>query len=794
MKNLIVLLVVFGCALSVFGQHKVRFILNEKTAIHHDSIYVTGTFNNWDSIPNSNYLLKPSGENEKSIVLNLPDGTIRYKFHRGSWFTVEKQYSGHEVEDRLVVISSDTTLKDSVYSWRDELLIDKKYAISQQSEDTSRVSILATLAFNYAFWPEYYNSDSALFYANKALQLQQQIIKSGEFKNWSGEGGAGMLFRLQEMLASLFHSLGNYQKALELRLENLNLAEKETDKSYMLEAVSNIATDYNSMYDYDNALRYGKLMDSLLTTVSTNHQIYQFAVAEANSIMAEAYYNLGKIDSALYYAKKRAAINTNRPFIDAAFKNLLLGKIYAKKGEDSLAFYHYRQVYPNAARIYNPQTAASGYEGMARLFQKQGQADSALHYAKQAFSLLQNYQTTVLSWGENSDSYVAEISPLIAELYKSINMPDSAYKYLNLSVKLKDQLYDTDKLRQFQTLSFNEAARRQQLEQQTREAQHRFRTRLKIYGLIAGMLLFLILTFILYRNNKNKQKANKLLQEQKEEIQSTLEQLEATQSQLIQSEKMASLGELTAGIAHEIQNPLNFVNNFSEVNKELLDELKEAVANNDQEEIEAIFKDLKENEKKISNHGKRAESIVKGMLLHSRGSSGKKESTDINALCDEYVRLAYHGFRAKDNSFNADYKLKLDESLPKIEVVPQDFGRVLLNLINNAFYAAPLPPEGGFKDPNYIHKPLVTVSTSFIPPSGGMRGAVCVSVSDNGPGIPDSIKDKIFQPFFTTKPTGSGTGLGLSLSYDIVKAHGGELKVETKEGVGTEFIIEIPLK
>jgi signal transduction histidine kinase len=279
------------------------------------------------------------------------------------------------------------------------------------------------------------------------------------------------------------------------------------------------------------------------------------------------------------------------------------------------------------------------------------------------------------------------------------------------------------------------------------------------------------------------------------------ETLKSTQAQLIQSEKMASLGELTAGIAHEIQNPLNFVNNFSEVSKELANELKEEVQKVDFDKglIAEIADDIAQNQEKIHHHGQRASGIVKGMLAHSRTSSGQKELTDINALAAEYLRLAYHGLRAKDKSFNADFKTEFDEMLPKINVIPQDIGRVLLNLINNAFYAvqaphkAPPPPEGGIKNSQTEYKPNVVVKTSFLPPSGGMRGAVCVSVSDNGPGIPESIKDKIFQPFFTTKPTGQGTGLGLSLSYDIVKAHGGEIKVESAEGEGTKLIIQIPI-
>jgi signal transduction histidine kinase len=256
---------------------------------------------------------------------------------------------------------------------------------------------------------------------------------------------------------------------------------------------------------------------------------------------------------------------------------------------------------------------------------------------------------------------------------------------------------------------------------------------------------------------------------------------------------MASLGELTAGIAHEIQNPLNFVNNFSEVSSELIKEMVDEVDKGNTEEVKAIANDVVQNLEKINHHGKRAADIVKGMLQHSSSGSGKKEPTNINALADEYLRLAYHGLRSKDKSFNATMKTDFDESIGNINIIPQDIGRVILNLINNAFYAAPLPPEGGFKDPHYIHEPTIWVKTSKNPPLGGRGAEVLISVRDNGPGIPEKILDKIFQPFFTTKPTGQGTGLGLSLSYDIVKAHGGELKVETKEGEGTVFIIQIPI-
>lgn len=274
-----------------------------------------------------------------------------------------------------------------------------------------------------------------------------------------------------------------------------------------------------------------------------------------------------------------------------------------------------------------------------------------------------------------------------------------------------------------------------------------------------------------------------------------LTELQLTQKQLIQSEKMASLGELTAGIAHEIQNPLNFVNNFSEVSKELLDEMNTAIVKGDVNEAKDILTDVIQNLEKINHHGKRADGIVKGMLQHSRTGSGQKELTDINDLCDEYLRLAYHGLKAKDKSFNAKFETNLDASLPKINIVPQDIGRVILNLINNAFYAVSEKQKSGTAG----YEPTVIISTNIsLSPRTGMsegqgEGIIAIAVRDNGNGIPSKVLDKIFQPFFTTKPTGQGTGLGLSLSYDIIKVHGGKLEVETKEGAGTAFKIILPV-
>jgi len=300
-----------------------------------------------------------------------------------------------------------------------------------------------------------------------------------------------------------------------------------------------------------------------------------------------------------------------------------------------------------------------------------------------------------------------------------------------------------------------------------------------------------VLAFKLERTEKVKRTTAILLEEtiaeleqKRKAVEKTLSELKAAQAQLVQSEKMASLGELTAGIAHEIQNPLNFVNNFSEVSTELLEEMKEELQNGDLEEAIAIADDLRQNLEKITHHGKRADGIVKGMLQHSRSSDGTKEPVDLNTVVDEYLRLAYHGVRARNKSFNASMETDYDGSIGQVTLVPQDIGRVLLNLLTNAFYAVNEKKE---TDPGAF-QPVVSVKTK------ATENGVEIRVKDNGKGIPEAIKAKIFQPFFTTKPTGQGTGLGLSLSYDIIKAHGGEITVASEEGKGTEFNVILPLR
>ncbi|NNJ88856.1 MAG: hypothetical protein HKP53_05605, partial [Eudoraea sp.] len=312
------------------------------------------------------------------------------------------------------------------------------------------------------------------------------------------------------------------------------------------------------------------------------------------------------------------------------------------------------------------------------------------------------------------------------------------------------------------------------------------------YGAYATLLVLGVFYFDKYQKRRILAKEKALAKEKElahaREIEKAYVKLKATQNQLVHSEKMASLGELTAGIAHEIQNPLNFVNNFSEVSVELLEEMQEELSNGDLEDAKALMEDIKQNLDKINHHGKRADGIVKGMLQHSRASSGEKELTDLNVLADEYLRLAYHGLRAKDKTFNATLDTHFDKALGKVNVVPQDIGRVILNLITNAFYVVKEKSSFAKASEDETYEPTVTVSTKKT------KNGVEISVKDNGNGIPKKIQDKIFQPFFTTKPTGEGTGLGLSMSYDIVtKGHEGELRVDTKEGKGTTFTIELPI-
>jgi two-component system NtrC family sensor kinase len=558
---------------------------------------------------------------------------------------------------------------------------------------------------------------------------------------------------------------GNYTKGLECHHKAVALAEKIGNKSLIAIAKNQMAHIYKDREENEKALR-----------------IYQEALAiarEGKNVEANIWpmMNLGAIflamdqlDSSLYYSHSSyercldIKLYRNMPYI---LSNI--GSAYSKMGNVTQA-----NSFFNLAIVYEKEAQSARYTNMvytalAEHYQRNKQIDSTIYFARKAIAETQNTVFTFLS---------IKPAKLLTDIYEKSNA-DSTLKYLRIYRAANDSLFSARAEQQLQMMTFEEEQRQHELATQKTNYQYK----IKMNIMLGGLGTILLIALILFRNNKQKQKANALLHRQKKEIENTLSKLKNTQAQLVQSEKMASLGELTAGIAHEIQNPLNFVNNFSEVNTELIDEMQHELKTGNVNEAIAISNNIKENEEKINHHGKRADAIVKGMLQHSRSSSGVKEPTDINELADEYLRLAYHGLRAKDKSFEATIKTDFDPSIGLINVIPQDIGRVILNLITNAFYVV----DEKKKHNKNGYEPTVTVTTKRT----GQN--ILVSVMDNGNGIPKEVMDKIFQPFFTTKPTGQGTGLGLSLSYDIVKAHGGEITVETKENQGTAFIIRIPV-
>lgn len=659
-----------------------------------------------------------------------------------------------------------------------------KLRMESTSNDTLRVLMLDSLSLEFSE----IDPDSSLLYADQEIALSRKLN-----------------FRLNEAFAMnnkayALLNMGNYPAALKVLLSAFQIAEDkasekkiipvkyrnfgginlsdETPETYRLQILGWL--HFNTGVLYENANNPEKELMHYSRSRQLAEQTKNLSlIGLANMNLGRLYLLLKNLDSALICETKAYEISKQLGVLEYNGSVLLnLGRIYLARGDKEKAIeFIQRAIAASEKQKYLRGVIAANLL-MADIKMKENKIDSGYHYATAALKIAIQLGLPDL---------LLRSYTVMADFYKKMNNNDSIVKYQSLVIKIKDSLFNVKQARQFQNIDFDEAQRQQELA----EAKKDYKNRLQKYMLIAGLAVVLFAVIILWRNNVNKQRSYRQLKKQKEEtdfqkmkVEQTLEELKTTQVQLIQSEKMASLGELTAGIAHEIQNPLNFVNNFSEVNAELIDELDEEAGKGNLQEVRVIIKDIKDNEQKINHHGKRADAIVKSMLMHSRISSGQKELTDINALADEYLRLTYHGFRAKDKSFMAAAKTDFDKQIEKINIIPQDVGRVLLNLIHNAFYA--VNEKAKQNTPDY--EPTVIVSTHKT------GDKVEISVKDNGSGIPKKVLDKIFQPFFTTKPTGEGTGLGLSLSYDIVKANGGELKVETKEGEGSEFIIQLPNK
>jgi signal transduction histidine kinase len=652
-----------------------------------------------------------------------------------------------------------------------------KKVLLTEKEDMNKVNTLNEISDELK-----YNSDfeNAMHYANQALQIAEKI----NFRK-----GKASAYR---RIGSIYFFQNNFPDALKNSYSAVKLYEEIGDKKSIGFCLAQIGQIEYTLKNYSEALKNYLASLKVLQEAGDEEMIAVLYTSIADVYLSENNYTEAlKADSLSLKISEKLQ---NKMRMAMAFSSI--GKILEKEGMiASIAGDHV------AAKGKFSQ-ALTNYIKAIRLEENGGfKGNTILDYSSAGnISIKLNKLSDAKKYLEKSLEVSKEIGSAGDFLsYKGLAQLDSAernykqaYEHHKMYVLYRDSTINEEIIKKSlatrMQFEFEKKEAVTKAEQERKDANAR-RIKNQQYFIIAALgivvLAVLIIALIQFRSSKHKQKANALLQHQKEKVENTLTELKSTQAQLIQSEKMASLGELTAGIAHEIQNPLNFVNNFSDVNKELLEELKEEADNGNLDEVKAIALDVISNEEKINHHGKRADAIVKGMLQHSRASTGKKEPTDINALAEEYLRLSFHGLRAKDKDFNANFKTDFDAGIGKIEVVPQDIGRVLLNLYNNAFYAVNEKKKAPtLKGENY--EPTVEVSTKRV------GNKIELSVKDNGVGIPQKAVDKIFQPFFTTKPTGQGTGLGLSLSYDIIKAHGGEIKVETTEGQGAIFIIHLP--
>ena len=584
---------------------------------------------------------------------------------------------------------------------------------------------------------------ASLDYLFKGSELRQQI---------GYEDGLSLSFY---HLGITYKYLGYLEQALEYLLKSLDLGRKLKYWVSISYSLNNIGVIYADMGDNQNALKYYEQSLGLRRESGD-----KWGEAGCLDNIGLIHYKLGDNYKAEDFCLKSLAITESSGDKKGQGNSLYhLSLIYAQSEESRKAFDYAQQSLKIRTSIGD----------------KKGQAEILL-FLSGLYPLIDEVNhdkievllRKALKIGKDlkAKDLLSHIHFEYYKFYKNSTKNSDALEHLEIHNTLEKELFNQ---------TFNQKLVNLQITHQVEKS----RKEAEIYQLKNIELVQL---------NEEIQKQKDVLEAQRKNLEETLDNLKKTQTQLIQKEKMASLGELTAGIAHEIQNPLNFVNNFSELSVDLANELKEEMEKLDIDKayVGELFTDLSQNQEKINHHGKRASSIVKGMLEHSRASTGVKELTDINKLADEYFKLSYHGLRAKDKDFNATMETHFEDPLSKIEIIPQDIGRVLLNLINNAFYAVNEKKKENTE--GVLYKPTVTVSTQQL------DNQIIIKVKDNGMGMPESVRAKVFQPFFTTKPTGQGTGLGLSLAYDIVtKGHGGTLEVESTEGVGSEFIIQLSI-
>ncbi|MCW3120265.1 MAG: ATP-binding region ATPase domain protein [Chitinophagaceae bacterium] len=615
-----------------------------------------------------------------------------------------------------------------------------------------------------------------------------------------------------EYFGIIQRSWGNLGDSLEWLLKSLELSQQTDFFEAEVTNYYHVGVTYKQLGDYEKAL--DNLFKSLSLAQSTN---FSLMVGYAVNVIGSIYFETGDFNRALEYYQQGLGLRqlSGDQWGEAGSLDNI-GSTYLKLGAWQQAIDYCAQSLAISEGTGDKKGQANALLHLAEIYKRKNDLDKAMNFCVQS---LQIRQTSGDKKGEAEiHLFLAELKTVNFKNEKNVDLFEDLFKALKIAEEIKAAdllgkthwaLYESYKLSEDYLSALNHL----ELHITIEKGLHKDTINQKVLNLEISHRaeeskketdLFRLRNVELAKLYEESNKQKEEIEQQKKNVEETLTELKSTQKQLIQSEKMASLGELTAGIAHEIQNPLNFVNNFSEVNTELIEEASQEIDKANINEVRTILNDIKENEQKINRHGKRADSIVKAMLQHSRSSTGQQEPTDINALAEEYLRISYHGLRAKDKSpsagqagFNVNLQTYFDHSIGKINIIPQDMGRVLLNLYNNAFYAVneKKKQSGGSAaaDRTDKYEPTVSVTTKKTrDPSGNYW--IEIRVKDNGPGIPQQVIDKIFQPFFTTKPTGQGTGLGLSLSYDIIKAHGGEIKVESEEGESAEFTIRLPLR
>jgi two-component system, NtrC family, sensor kinase len=647
---------------------------------------------------------------------------------------------------------------------QDQKVADSLTRIYQQGNvsDTAKLELLRNLSFN-----EVRDLKLSLKYAEELISLSAKLSSDSYLaKGYFQKGNKQRL-------------LGNLDEALNAYFKSAEAAGKAKDIRSEGSIYGVIADVYSDSHNHSGAMAYYNKAIAILRSYSNS---YSDSVKLASAILnAGDDYRRNKIyDSALSYLSEAKIIFDELNYrAGIAYSLGDMGMLYAGLGKNTLAEKNINIAVPMLEELEDYPPICDYFLSMCDIYLERQDKTYALEYALKSLKI---------AGEQHLKGQIRDASFKVSQIYDSIGDSKKSLSFYKNFIIYRDSIDNIKSYEKSADLKRNFEVSQKQAEVNMLNQQRKLQRVLLLIALIV-LCVIMVLVIILFRNNRQKQRAYTLLgkakaitEEQRDQTNKALEKLKRTQAHLIQSEKMASLGELTAGIAHEIQNPLNFVNNFSEVNSELITELQEENKKGNSDVVLAISKEILKNEEKISHHGRRADAIVKGMLQHSRPGATEKIRTDINALVGEYFRLAYHGLRAKDKSFNAAMHTDFDPQVGEISVVPQEIGRVILNLVNNAFYAV----NAKSKEAGDDFSPAVSVSTKKT------SDHLLISVKDNGTGMSAPVKEKIFQPFFTTKGPGLGTGLGLSLSYDIIKAHGGEIRVESDEGVGSEFIVTLP--